>query len=104
MDLWDFLFLNLIKFTMKLFVTNQKEFIENFNQNFDENYKSKRNPLTSHQIHKIAFSILKKSVDIDGNIPIAITPHYDDGEGVAIFIFKNKKDDVFYYEYTGTAS
>lgn len=89
---------------MKLFITNQKEFKEQFDSDFDTLYNLRRNCLTSSEIHKRAFSILKKSIDIDYCIPIGITTNYDDGEGVVVFIFINKKDDVYYYEFSGTAS
>lgn len=89
---------------MKLFITNQREFKEQFDSDLDTLYNLRRNCLTSSEIHKRAFSILKKSIDIDYCIPIGITTNYDDGEGVVVFIFINKKDDVYYYEFSGTAS
>jgi hypothetical protein len=87
---------------MKLFITNQKDFKKQFDRENCEN--SSRNYLTSSEIHKKAFAILFESVNKDYNIPIGITTNYDDGEGIVIFIFKNKKDDVYFYEYSGTAS
>jgi len=34
-----------------------------------------------------------------------LTPGYsEDGEGIVIFDFKAKKDDIYYYEYVTTAS
>lgn len=89
---------------MKLFITNQREFKEQFDSDFDTLYNLSRNVLNSSEIHKRAFSILKKSIDLDHSIPIGITTNYDDGEGIVVFIFVNKKDDVYYYEFSGTAS
>lgn len=88
---------------MKLFITNQRDFINQFDEDA-RLQRGNRNELSSSQIHKKAFSILKKSLDIYGNIPVSITTNYDDGEGVAIFIFVNKNNDIFYYEFSGTAS
>ena len=87
---------------MKLFITNQKEFKEMFDS--EDLRNSTRNYLTSSQIHKKAFAILYEAVNKDRNIPIGITLNYSDGEGIVIFIFQNKKDDIYFYEYSGTAS
>jgi hypothetical protein len=88
---------------MKLFITNK----DDFQKNFDDESKfinSNRDPLTSSQIHKKAFTVLSKSIDVEHSIPLLITTRYDNGDGLAIFNFVTKKDDIFYYEYTGTAS
>lgn len=88
---------------MKLFITNKSEFEIDFDA--PERFQnSQRKPLTSQEIHKKAFAILSKSIDVDYSIPIGITPNYDSGEGIAILVFKTKRDDIYYYEYTGTAS
>jgi hypothetical protein len=87
---------------MKLFITNQKGFKESFDR--EELRNSTRNYLTSSEIHKKAFATLFESVNNDSNIPIVITTSYDDGDGCAIFIFNNRKNDVYFYEYSGTAS
>lgn len=87
---------------MKLFITSQKEFKEMFDQEYLRN--STRNYLTSSEIHKKAFAILSESINVNQSIPLCISTNYDDGEGVVIFVFQNKKDDVYFYEYSGTAS
>lgn len=88
---------------MKLFITNKSD----FEKVFDEPYRfenTNRNPLTSKQIHQKAFAILSKSIDIDHSIPLIITTSYDYGDGDVILDFINKRDDIYYYEYSGTVS
>jgi len=87
---------------MKLFITNKKEFEETFDN--ERLLNSTRNELTSKEIHKNAYDILYSSVNVDQVIPLGIITNYDDGEGVVVFVFNNKKDDVYFYEYSGTAS
>ncbi len=87
---------------MKLFITNQRDFKEQFDDEFLQN--SVRKYFTSSEIHKKTFSVLFESVNKNNSIPIIITTEYGEGEGVAIFIFQNKKDEVYFYEYSGTAS
>lgn len=88
---------------MKLFITNRDYFEEFFN---DENRRNSiRNYYTAKEIHKLAFTELSKSIDINHVIPVILTPNYDDvGEGICIFEFETKRGDIYYYTYTGTAS
>lgn len=88
---------------MKLFITNKSEFTNQFDDpsRFQNSF---RENLTSSQIHQKAFNELKRSIDIDHSIPLMLFPPYDHGEGVCLFNFVNKNQDIYYYEYTGTAS
>jgi len=76
---------------MKLFITNKKEFEEMFT-----------NPIQSREIHIKAFNELKNSLDCHYSIPLVLTPSYDD-EGVVLLNFINRKEDVYFYEYTTIA-
>lgn len=82
---------------MKLFITNKKDFDNVFNDEINNRYK------TSKEIHQEAFNILKKSLDINNSIPLLLMPSYKD-DGVVLFDFVTKKEDVYFYEYNGTAS
>jgi hypothetical protein len=88
---------------MKLFITNKDYFEEQFDapERFEN---SNREPLTSSQIHKKAFTILSKSLDINKSIPLMINTPYDLGDGLTIFDFISKNKDIYYYEFNGTAS
>jgi len=88
---------------MKLFITNKKYFEEMFD---DESrfVNTNREPLTSSQIHKQIFKQLSNQIDIDHSIPICILNQYDNGEGVAVFDFITKRDDIYYYQFSTTAS
>lgn len=88
---------------MKLFITNKRDFEAQLDCE-DRFVNTNRDPLNTNQIHKKAFSQLFKSITEDGNIPVIIFERYDSGEGVCLFNFVNKKDDIYFYEYTGTAS
>ena len=57
---------------------------------------------TSKQIHQGAFNELSKNVS-ENNIPIIIATNYKYG-GFAIFEFKSKKEDVYFYEFISTDS
>ena len=85
---------------MKLFITNKNYFEKTFK--IDEN--SNREPLSSHQIHKKLFAQLSKEIDIKNSIPLCLFEHYDNGEGIAIFDFVTKKEDIYYYQFSTTAS
>jgi hypothetical protein len=87
---------------MNLFITNKKEFEEAFDN--ERLLNTTRNGLTSKEIHKKAYEFLYSNVNVKHVIPLAIFTDYDGGEGVVVFIFKNKKDDVYFYEFSGTAS
>lgn len=80
---------------MKLFITNKKEFEDTFDGIDSRSYSTKI-------IHQQAYNTLFRSVNINNSIPLVITSNYDE-EGVAIFDFHNYKDDVYFYNYTGTA-
>jgi len=73
---------------MKLFITNKVEFEDQF-------------PDTSGEIHKKAFNILRESVS-ENNIPIILLADYSD-LNCALFNFKRILDDVYFYEFTGSA-
>lgn len=87
---------------MKLFITNKVEFENQFD---DENrFNSTRGCFSSREIHKLAFTNLSKSIDINNAIPVLLTSLYDEvGEGMCLFTFETKKGDIYYYNYTGTA-
>ena len=88
---------------MRIFITNKKEF-EDF---FDEQERfenTKREPLTSSQIHKNLFKIISNQVTIENSIPLCVLTEYDNGEGMAIFDFITKKGEVLYYQYSTTVS
>jgi hypothetical protein len=84
---------------MKLFITNKEYFEEMFTlDDYRDGFY-----LTPKQIHQKAFNELKLSLDVEHSIPICLTPEYKD-LGNAIFDFVTKKGDVYYYEFTTTAS
>lgn len=88
---------------MKLFITNKSDFENQFD---DENrFNSFRRNFSSSEIHKIAYTKLSKSIDIDHVIPLLLIAEYDEvGEGICLFNFETKKGDIYYYNYTGTAN
>jgi hypothetical protein len=90
----------LIKFKMKLFITN-KDYFEEF---FVVDPNSKREPLSSNEIHKKLFTQLSKKIDIENSIPLCLLQSYDNGEGVAVFDFITKRGDIYYYQFSATAS
>lgn len=90
-------FLILIKFTMKLFITNKKYFDETFPNDVNNSYKN------SKEIHQEAFRELELSINAKNSIPLCLTPSYKDW-GCAILDFVNKKGDVYFYEFSTTAS
>ena len=88
---------------MRIFITNKKEFEESFNE--QERFENtKREPLTSSQIHKNLFKIISNQVTIENSIPLCVLTEYDNGEGRAIFDFITKKGEVLYYQYSTTVS
>ena len=88
---------------MRIFITNKKEFEESFDE--QERFENtKREPLTSSQIHKNLFKIISNQVTIENSIPLCVLTEYDNGEGVAIFDFITKKGEVLYYQYSTTVS
>lgn len=88
---------------MRLFITNKNYFEEQFDapERFEN---SIREPLTSSQIHKDAYRQLANQVTIEHSIPMCILSPYDNGEGVAVFDFVTKKGEIYYYQFTTTAS
>lgn len=76
---------------MKLFITNKKEFEDNFND-----------LALTKKMHIEAFNELKLSIDSNYCIPLCLTPSYDN-DGCAILDFINKKDDIYFYQFTTTA-
>ncbi len=88
---------------MRIFITNKKEFEESFDE--QERFENtKREPLTSSQIHKNLFKIISNQVTIEDSIPLCVLTEYDNGEGMAIFDFITKKGEVLYYQYSTTVS
>lgn len=88
---------------MRIFITNKKEFEEFFDE--QERFENtKREPLTSSQIHKNLFKIISNQVTIEDSIPLCVLTEYDNGEGMAIFDFITKKGEVLYYQYLTTVS
>ena len=88
---------------MRIFITNKKEFEESFDE--QERFENtKREPLTSSQIHKNLFKIISNQVTIEDSIPLCVLTEYDNWEGMAIFDFITKKGEVLYYQYSTTVS
>ena len=88
---------------MRIFITNKKEFEESFDE--QERFENtKREPLTSSQIHKNLFKKISNQVTIENSIPLCVLTEYDNGEGMAIFVFITKKGEVLYYQYSSTVS
>ena len=88
---------------MRIFITTKKEFEESFDE--QERFENtKREPLTSSQIHKNLFKIISNQVTIENSIPLCVLTEYDNGEGMAIFDFITKKGEVLYYQYSTTVS
>lgn len=88
---------------MRIFITNKKEFEESFDE--QERFENtKREPLTSSQIHKNLFKKISNQVTIENSIPLCVLTEYDKGEGMAIFDFITKKGEVLYYQYSTTVS
>ena len=88
---------------MRIFITNKKEFEEFFDE--QERFENtRREPLTSSQIHKNLFKIISNQVTIEDSIPLCVLTEYDNGEGMAIFDFITKKGEVLYYQYSTTVS
>jgi len=87
---------------MKLFIINKDEFENQFDN--QERFKdSDRGSLNSNQIHRKAYNILSLSIDIHNSIPLMLTPPYEDGDGIVIFDFITKKEDIYYYTFSTTA-
>ena len=88
---------------MRIFITNKKEFEESLDE--QERFENtKREPLTSSQIHKNLFKKISNQVTIENSIPLCVLTEYDNGEGMAIFDFITKKGEVLYYQYSTTVS
>ena len=88
---------------MKLFITN-KNYFEQIFDNESRFLNTNREPLNTRQIHRDLFNQLSISIDVDNSIPLYLTTSYDKGEGIAIFNFITKKGDIYYYEFSTTAS
>ena len=88
---------------MKIFITNKKDFEDSFDEpsRFEN---TKREPLTSSQIHKNLFKKISNQITIEHSIPLCVLTEYDNGEGLAIFDFITKKGDILYYQYSTTVS
>lgn len=82
---------------MKLFITNKKELDSMFPEDGNNRYK------TSKEIHKEAFKELELSINTKSSIPLCLTPSYKD-LGYVLLDFVNKKEDVYFYEFSTTAS
>lgn len=88
---------------MKLFITNKKYFADTFDAP-ERFVNTNREPINSSQIHKLAYNELKNSIDSNQSIPLVLTPIYDNGEGCCIFDFKNRNGEIYFYEFSTTAS
>lgn len=88
---------------MKVFITNKSYFEESFDDH-ERFENTKREPLTSSQIHKNLFKKINNQITIDNSIPLCVLTEYDNGEGLAIFDFVTKKEDIYYYQYSTTVS
>ena len=75
---------------MKLFILNKDHFEDVFGKDL------------SRIVHQRAYRELYNSL-AEYNIPLVLTPNYKE-EGVAIFDFKSKKGDIYFYEFATTAS
>lgn len=78
---------------MKLYILNKQEFEEHFSNNLD----------LTKKIHITAFNELKKSIDGNFSIPLALTPDYNN-LSTCIFNFVNKKGDIYFYTFITTIS
>ena len=88
---------------MRIFITNKKEFEESFDE--QERFENtKREPLTSSQIHKNLFKKISNQVTIENSIPLCVLTEYDNGEGMAIFDFITKKGEVLYSQDSTTVT
>ena len=89
---------------MKLFITNKDDFTEFFDDE-DRLTNSQNGDYTSREIHKKAFTELSISIDVKNSIPLVLTPPYSEfGDGIVLLDFQTKKGDIYYYEYSTTAS
>lgn len=83
---------------MKVFITNKKYFEECFTaKNYRNGYYK-----TPKQIHQNLFKKILSDVS-DNSIPILLDIEYKDG-GYVLFEFKNKRNDIFFYEFISSAS
>lgn len=82
---------------MKLFITNKSELDEQFPDNGNSRYR------TAKEIHQEAYRQLNLAVNTKGVIPLCLTPSYGD-TGMVLLDFINKKDEIYFYEFTSTAS
>ena len=76
---------------MRLFITNKKELDNLFN-----------NKIQTREIHISAWNELNISIKANNSIPLFLTPNYDD-DGICIFDFVSKKDDIYFYKFSNTA-
>lgn len=90
---------------MKLFITNKKDFDQNFDKNQCHcNGNCGSGCLTSNQIHVLIYNQLSENINLQNSIPILIMQSITNGESVAMFNFVTKKENVYFYEFIGTAS
>jgi hypothetical protein len=75
---------------MKLFITNKDEFD---NCDFDSKY-----------YHVQAYNFLNKKIEVEQIIPLNIYINVPNRDAIVMFRFVNKKDDVYFFEYSGYAS
>ena len=87
---------------MKLFITNKREFEKQFDDpsRFENTFFE---CFTTSKMHKDLFNQLFNQINVENSIPTCLTTPYGNGEGVAIFDFITKKDEVYYYQYSATA-
>lgn len=82
---------------MKLFITNKKKLEDYFPEDGNNKYSSAK------EIHQRAYKELDISLKVNYSIPLCLMPSYKD-DGVVLLDFINKKDDIYFYEFTTTAS
>jgi hypothetical protein len=82
---------------MKLFITNKKQLDNLFPEDGNNSYQ------TAKQIHQEAYRELELSINTNNSIPLCLTPSYKD-DGIVLLDFLNKKGDVYFYEFSTTAS
>ena len=81
---------------MKLFITNKEKFESDFPEYHQEQI------LPGSKIHKKAYHELFNAVT-ENSIPIVLMTDYDFCGGTILFDFQKRVNDVYFYEYTGTA-
>ena len=82
---------------MKLFIINKKDLDNMFPEDGNSRYQSAK------QIHQEAYRELELSINTNNSIPLCLMPSFKE-DGVVLLDFLNKKGDVYFYEFSTTAS